>query len=76
MGGVLRWVCLGAGAVLLLASAAMGQVAGHLGIGLLIGLVLLIAAGALGWVLWLRHAVFGEMIYLVLDLAEIFRRTR
>ena len=72
--GMLRWVFLGIGVVLFALSTVMGYMQGALWFGLLFGLVLLAVGGVIGWLLWLRYAVFGEMIYLVLDLAAVFRR--
>ncbi len=72
--GVLRWVFLGLGAILFVLSSVSGYKLGVLWLGLGVGFVFLIAGGVIGYLLWLRYAVFGEMIYLVLDLAAIFRR--
>lgn len=72
--GVLRWVLLGLGVFLLAISTVIGYKLGELLIGALVGLVLLGASGVVGWLLWVRLAVFGEMTYLILDLADIFRR--
>ena len=65
---------MGLGVFLLAISTVIGYKLGELLIGALVGLVLLGASGVVGWLLWVRLAVFGEMTYLILDLADIFRR--
>ena len=71
---VLRWTVTGLGGFLFLVSCWAGLARGDLFLGFLWGLAFLAVGAVVGWMLWLKYAVFGEMIYLVLDLAAIFRR--
>jgi len=73
-GSTLRWLLTGLGVVLCVLCVARGLTYGSLLTGLIVGVVLLAAGAIGGWLLWLRLAVYGEMIYLVLDLEETFRR--
>ena len=70
----LRWVLTGFGVVLFVLCIVSGAMAGNLVTGFILGLVLLAAGCIGGWLLWLRLAVYGEMIYLILDVEETFRR--
>ena len=73
-GGVIRWLVTGLGCVFLVVAIVAGVQMGRLAIGVLVGLVALAIASIVGWWLWVRLAVFGETIYLVLDLADLYRR--
>lgn len=73
-GSTLRWLLTGLGVVLFVLCAVVGLTSGGLLTGLIVGVVLLAAGTIGGWLLWLRLAVYGEMIYLVLDVEETFRR--
>jgi hypothetical protein len=73
-GSTLRWLLTGLGVVLFVLCVVRGLTYGSLLTGLIVGVVLLAAGAIGGWLLWLRLAVYGEMIYLVLDLEETFRR--
>ncbi len=73
-GSTLRWLLTALGIVLFVLCLVAGMTAGRLILGLIIGVVLLAGGAIGGWLLWLRLAVYGEMIYLVLDVEETFRR--
>ena len=73
-GSTLRWLLTGLGIVLFLLCVGVGITSGEFLTGLIAGVVLLAAGGIGGWLLWLRLAVYGEMIYLVLDVEETFRQ--
>lgn len=73
-GSILRWLLTGLGVLLLVLCVTLGAKSGSLLLGFIVGLILLAAGAIGGWLLWLRLAVYGEMIYLVLDVEETFRR--
>jgi len=73
-GSTLRWLLTGLGVALFVLCVAGGAMSGALLLGFIIGLIFLAAGAIGGWLLWLRLAVYGEMIYLVLDVEETFRR--
>ncbi len=73
-GSTLRWLLTGLGILLFVLCLVSGAMAGSLLVGFVLG-VLFLAGGCIGgWLLWLRLAVYGEMIYLILDAEETFRR--
>lgn len=73
-GSTLRWLLTGLGVLLFVLCLVSGAMSGSLLVGFVLG-VLFLAGGCIGgWLLWLRLAVYGEMIYLILDAEETFRR--
>lgn len=74
VGSTIRWLLTGLGIVLFVLCVVGGATSGRLLLGLIAGTILLAAGAIGGWLLWLRLAVYGEMIYLVLDVEETFRR--
>lgn len=73
-GSFLRWALSGLGLVLCVLTVIAGHSVGRTLVGLIVGILLLAAGMILGWLIWLRMAVTGEMVYLILDLADTFRR--
>lgn len=73
-GSVLRWLLTGLGLVLFILCVVSGAMVGNLVTGLICGMLFLAAGAIGGWLLWIRLAVYGEMIYLILDVEETFRR--
>lgn len=73
-GSFLRWVLSALGLVLCVLTIIAAHGAGHTLLGFIIGILLLAAGIVIGWLIWLRMAVTGEMVYLILDMADTFRR--
>ncbi len=71
-GSALRWVFIGAGVVLLFLHVMRGLNAGGLGTELLLGAAGLGVCAIVGWLLWLALAVHAELLYLLLDVANVF----
>ncbi len=74
-GSFLRWALSALSLVLCVLAMIAGYREGYTLIGLIIGILFLAAGMISGWLIWLGMAVAGEMVYLILDLAETFRRS-
>ena len=67
-GSIMRWVAVGLGVLALIASLARGLTL----INIALGLAGLATCCAVGWLVWLSLAVSAELVYLLLDVTNVF----
>ena len=71
-GSVLKWILIAIGVLACLSAIIDGIRTGTIGDGLVTGLIWLALGAIAGWLVWLIHATIGELVYLLLDVTEVF----
>ncbi len=71
-GSVLKWILIAIGVLACLSAIIDGIRTGTIGHGFVMGLIWLALGAIAGWLIWLIHATNGELVYLLLDVTEVF----